>query len=184
MRLLAPIFALLFFFDSNYAQAMSGRPKHPDPEVFRSENGKLYVCLLPKVKDPIVKIKPFTTDGCSSISPDGTWRDPKKWRHCCVDHDKEYWVGGTKQERWIADKELQKCIAKTGHPKYAKVAFLGVQLGGHPYSKKSYRWGYGWPRGRGYAQFTRGQLKHGFLWSQAEIHVNPKPFKGCFRVYD
>ncbi len=42
-----------------------------------------------------MKLRPFTSDGCS-LAPDGTLSDVEKWRPCCVAHDKIYWLGGTR----------------------------------------------------------------------------------------
>ena len=65
----------------------------------------------------------FTTDGCSGgmswfwqtfIKPFTKTDIP--WRGCCVEHDKEYWMGGTWKERQIADQVLRECVAAKGYP--------------------------------------------------------------------
>ena len=35
--------------------------------------------------------------------------------------------------------------------------YLGVRAGGSPYWPASYRWGYGWPYGRGYRPLTEDE---------------------------
>src|SRR6185503_15141506 len=48
--------------------------------------------------------RPFTTDGCS-LSPDGSWQA------CCVEHDIDYWCGGSADDRRRAHATLRTCIA-------------------------------------------------------------------------
>ena len=94
-------------------------------------------------------IRPFTTDGCSRF-PDGTLSQRELWKHCCLEHDKAYWRGGTRAERRDADRELGHCV---GEAKDAALGFLmskAVRVGGSPWWPTSYRWAYGWPYGRGY----------------------------------
>jgi hypothetical protein len=45
----------------------------------------------------------FKSDGCT-LFPDGNYCE------CCVDHDKDYYFGGTGKERWRSDKRLYKCV--------------------------------------------------------------------------
>jgi len=94
-------------------------------------------------------LRPFTTDGCSRF-PDGTLSQRVLWKHCCLEHDKAYWRGGTRDERRDADSQLGQCV---GEAQDATLGFLmskGVRVGGSPWWPTSYRWGYGWPYGRGY----------------------------------
>ena len=74
-------------------------------------------------------------------------------------HDYTYWQGGTYQERLNADKELQRCVAKVGKPKIAKLMLAGVRVGGSPYFPTSFRWAYGWPYPRGYKALTEAEKK-------------------------
>jgi len=99
------------------------------------------------------ELRPFTTDGCSSF-PDGPPSEPDKWRNCCLEHDKSYWLGGTYAERSAADKELKSCIAKVENKVLAEVMWAGVRAGGSPYWPTSFRWAYGWPYTRGYREVT------------------------------
>jgi len=95
----------------------------------------------------------FRSDGCSAF-PDGTLEQNNLWLKCCIEHDKEYWKGGTYQERKIADEALQQCVAEVGEPEIAQLMLAGVRVGGTPYLPTKFRWGYGWPYPRGYKALT------------------------------
>jgi hypothetical protein len=103
------------------------------------------------------EIAPFTSDGCSSF-PDGTPTNQSLWLECCIRHDLAYWRGGSYQERIDADLGLEKCVAAAGEPEIAKLMLQGVRTGGSPYFLTTYRWGYGWPFGRGYQALTSEEL--------------------------
>jgi hypothetical protein len=95
-------------------------------------------------------IRPFTSDGCT-LYPDGKPGDPRLWCDCCFAHDITYWRGGTEAERLRADEALRACmLERTGDPRIATMMYEGVRLGGSPAFPDWYRWGYGWPYGRGY----------------------------------
>ena len=79
----------------------------------------------------------FKSDGCSCW-PDGDWVD------CCVKHDLIYWMGGTREERKIADLELKKCISEKGYPVIARIMYIGVRIGGVWWLPTPFRWGFGW----------------------------------------
>lgn len=103
-------------------------------------------------------IKPFTSDGCSSF-PDGTFEHNQLWLSCCTAHDYTYWQGGTYQERLVADKELQQCVAKVGEPHIANLMLADVRVGGSPYLPTTFRWGYGWSYSRWYKVLTDAEKK-------------------------
>lgn len=106
-----------------------------------------------------LKISPFRSDGCS-LFPDGTIKDRNLWCDCCLEHDIAYWRGGTEEERIKADEALKSCVEKkTGSPELAQVMYQGVRLGGSPAFLTWYRWGYGWPYGRGYEPLTEAERK-------------------------
>jgi len=98
-------------------------------------------------------LRPFTTDGCSAF-PDGLPNHRDLWRRCCTAHDRAYWLGGTYTERRAADRELRRCVAGAGEPAIAELMLRGVRVGGSPWWPTSFRWGYGWPYGRGYQTVT------------------------------
>ncbi|WP_198414758.1 hypothetical protein [Piscinibacter terrae] len=103
---------------------------------------------------PPTALKPFTTDGCSMF-PDRSAAMKADWCHCCVVHDLAYWRGGTADARLSADRTLQACVLQaTNDQAFADLMFNGVRVGGGPGLPTPYRWGYGWPYGRGYKPLT------------------------------
>jgi len=97
-----------------------------------------------------LELSDFTSDGCS-LFIDGTFKNPELWKDCCVEHDITYWKGGTKEEREAADLKFRECIVKkTGDKALALLMYEAVRAGGGPHFPTWYRWGYGWPLGRGY----------------------------------
>lgn len=88
--------------------------------------------------------KSFLSDGCT-LFPEGNWSA------CCVQHDVYYWQGGSAQKRREADRELQECFYnQTDNQILALFVYSGVRVGGVPYIKTPWRWGFGWEYGRGY----------------------------------
>ena len=105
-------------------------------------------------KNEEMKLSDFTSDGCS-LFIDGTFEDPDLWKECCLKHDIAYWQGGTEEEREAADIAFRECVKKkTGNAELAEVMYQAVRKGGDPYFPTWYRWGYGWPIGRGYKPLT------------------------------
>ncbi|MDD2848233.1 MAG: hypothetical protein PHP95_07225 [Desulfuromonadaceae bacterium] len=99
-------------------------------------------------------LAPFTSDGCS-LFPDGTSKDRDRWCDCCQAHDFAYWQGGSDDERQQADALLRACVlTRTGDNVLAETMYLGTRAGGHPAFPIWYRWGYGWPYGRGYKRLS------------------------------
>lgn len=78
----------------------------------------------------------YVSDGCSWF-PDGDYVD------CCVEHDKDYFFGGTWRERRASDKRLVACVSKKGHKYISKMMWLGVRLGGVAFLPSTFRWGFG-----------------------------------------
>jgi len=74
------------------------------------------------------------------------------WNNCCYTHDKEYWAGGTRQQRLAADLRLRRCVEGRGHPYWALLMFYAVRLGGHPRLPLPWRWGYGWKKPYNYSK--------------------------------
>ena len=118
-------------------------------------------------------LKPFSTDGCS-MWIDGTPAHPYLWRHCCVAHDKAYWIGGSAQQHADADGALQACVTTAIGAGMGDSMYMGVIMGGSPIWLTPYRWGYGWNyleegKLRGYKSLTdEAQAQVAELLPQAE----------------
>jgi hypothetical protein len=97
---------------------------------------------------------PFTTDGCSG-GHSARWRFffgvAPPWEGCCIEHDKLYWQGGTREERRAADRAVLACVRKIGHPVWGLLIWAAVRVGGHPLLPLPWRWGYGWKYPRPYS---------------------------------
>ena len=103
-------------------------------------------------------LKPFTTDGCSAF-PNGTFEQSELWLTCCIQHDYDYWQGGTYQQRLLSDKALNRCVASVGQPEIAALMMAGVRVGGTPYLPTKFRWGYGWSYPRLYGPLSTAELE-------------------------
>jgi len=100
------------------------------------------------------ELSDFTSDGCS-LFPDSSLINSDDWCECCLAHDIAYWKGGTEAERLAADEALRDCVLKsTGDAQLAETMYVGVRMGGSPYFKNWYRWGYGWNYQRKYQELT------------------------------
>lgn len=113
----------------------------------------LLIAALISGCDTTGPLRPFTTDGCSAF-PDGLPSHHDLWLRCCTAHDRAYWLGGTYDERRTADNALRQCVLEAGKPTIAELMLRGVRVGGSPWLPTSFRWGYGWPYGRGYQSVT------------------------------
>lgn len=112
----------------------------------------------------LAELQPFSTDGCSHF-PDGTNEQPTLWRDCCVAHDAAYWAGGDWSSRVLADRQLELCVLATDQALVGNIMFLGVRVGGSPFWPTRFRWGFGWPYGRGYQPLTEIELRQvNALW--------------------
>lgn len=115
------------------------------------------------------KLQPFTSDGCSAF-PDGITFSKVRWKTCCTAHDLAYWQGGSYSQRLDADLKLEKCVARLGQPKIAKIMLAGVRAGGSPYFPTSFRWGYGWKYPRTYkalSSIEKTQIQQALLKQSA-----------------
>jgi len=98
------------------------------------------------------------SDGCSggmsatyANLPDWvheSFGDTLPWRHCCVEHDRAYYDGGSREQKIAADKRLKECVTATVGEDLAgrllsNAMRLAVHIGGQPYFETPYRWGYG-----------------------------------------
>lgn len=118
----------------------------------------------------------FTSDGCS-LFPDGTPSSPAQWCDCCFAHDRAYWQGGTQGERQQADQALRRCVLdRTGNPALADMMYRGVRGGGSPVFPAWYRWGYGWPYGRGYRPLAAEERQQAQQLLQRYDRLHPTGF--------
>lgn len=87
----------------------------------------------------------FRSDNCT-LFPNGNYAD------CCVEHDKDYYFGGSLKERRASDKRLRDCVKSKGkgwkRNFLANVMYIGVRIGGVSFLPTRFRWGFGapWPR--------------------------------------
>ena len=88
-------------------------------------------------------LKPFVTDGCT-LFIDGPPRRPNLWRHCCVEHDLRYWLGGNLNDRNIADLRLRSCVEAASSKKWGDIIYWGVKTGQRSPIKFGHRWNWGW----------------------------------------
>ncbi|WP_199221063.1 hypothetical protein [Coraliomargarita sinensis] len=108
---------------------------------------------------PDGELSDFKSDGCS-LFPDSSLINADDWCDCCLAHDIAYWKGGTEAERLAADEALRDCVLETtGNAELAEAMYLGVRMGGSPYFKNWYRWGYGWNYTRKYQPLTEREKK-------------------------
>ena len=77
---------------------------------------------------------PFKSDGC-------TWAPDFNFRDECVEHDHDYWRGGSKADRLKADLKFRKGVRAKGHPVLAEIYFRFVRVFGTPHRKAKRKWG-------------------------------------------
>ena len=85
-----------------------------------------------------------TFDGCSG-GMSKLWRffgSIPPWEGCCDTHDIAYAKGGTADERLANDLKMMLCVIKRGYPKIAVAMFVAVRLGGMPWTRLPWRWGF------------------------------------------
>ncbi len=120
-----------------------------------------------------VILKNFTTDYCSEW-PDGKLTDPKQWAECCFAHDMSYWLGGSKDDRVAADKQLKQCVKEASDSLNGFLMYLGVRMGGRP-GNAAYAWGYGWTKDREYFELLPDEIDNAkVLLEQSEHNKNAK----------
>ncbi len=126
----------------------------------------------------------FSSDGCSQF-PDGTFTQENLWCDCCISHDIAYWQGGNHKQKKQADQDLRACVLnKTANHLLADTMYYGVTFGGSPVFPTWYRWGYGWPYGRGFQalniyekQQVETKLQHYFVTTPQDFCDFEHPVK-------
>ncbi|MBU1557573.1 hypothetical protein KKC45_01275 [Patescibacteria group bacterium] len=90
--------------------------------------------------------KEFKTDGCT-LWPDSLLN--YSWQDKCIEHDIQYWVGGTEEERDLADLRLRDDVNGV-LPGMGSIVYLGVRAGGRSFNSLipwPWGWGFGWNNG-------------------------------------
>lgn len=116
------------------------------------------VVLLAATSVAADELRDFTSDGCSAF-PDGTYEEKELWHSCCVVHDLAYWVGGSADDREVADQALKTCVEAVGKPAIAALMLAGVRVGGTPWLPTQFRWAYGWPYLRGHEEVSEEEAE-------------------------
>jgi len=89
-------------------------------------------------------MRPFESDGCSLIEPIyRAFGMVPPGREHCVEHDKEYWTGGTFSQLVGSNLRLGMRVAEGGHPILGIVRALSTMIGGLPFLPFPWRWGFG-----------------------------------------
>ncbi|MBU1046387.1 hypothetical protein KKH36_01230 [Patescibacteria group bacterium] len=81
----------------------------------------------------------FTTDGCSLFPNSFLGVDITD---ICINHDMQYWAGGSSEARKLSDLELKKEVNELLFP-LGSFMYLGIRVFGHPLIPAPWRWGYG-----------------------------------------
>jgi hypothetical protein len=128
--------------------------------------------IVGEYNGPHGQLRAFVSDGCTG-HPDGPQQSPSLWAHCCEIHDLKYWAGGSEDERLAADRELEACVARTGHGDTAKIMYRGVRIFGVPFNENSWRWGFGWTKLRGYTPLNEEERVEIERYSPKETTTKP-----------
>ena len=118
----------------------------------------------------------FETNECSSVYlnstthmdvfGNGTLSHPNLFLDCCVQHNLDYWKGGTEIERFLSDKQLKICIEDTKQLEIARLMYEAVREKGNleTLDDLKYYWGYGWRKKREYGKLSSDeQMQVGML---------------------
>lgn len=95
----------------------------------------LTISIVPQTSQTRVMPADFKSDSCT-LFPDGNYCE------CCVEHDKDYYFGGTEKERRASDRRLYRCV-KQKNKFVAGLMYLGVRIGGVSWLPTPFRWGFG-----------------------------------------
>src|SRR5690606_36048192 len=84
------------------------------------------------------------------------------WKHCCLEHDLYFWLGGSEKDRHESDLRLRDCVAATGQVRRSKLMYAAIRIGGaSPIKFKSKKWGHGWVQQLGYLPLSPEETEHG-----------------------
>ena len=128
------------------------------------------ILLVGCTEEQSTNLADFSSYGCS-LFVNGTFENPELWKECCLTYDIAYWKGGTEEDRHEADLAFKACVEKkTGDSTLSNLMYEAVRVGGQPYFPTWYRWGYGWPVGRGYKSLSDREL--GLVEAKLEKYLN------------
>ena len=140
-----PILTLIFIQN---ASAVTGNLDGGETDVTNStQEDRVLVDSAP----PLNELRPFVSDGCSGM-PDGRTADRSPMTACCIEHDKDYWVGGPLEARKAADAKFANCIENVSNKFKAGFVKFGVRVAGILF------WGNGWKYRRGDGELTEVEL--------------------------
>jgi hypothetical protein len=118
----------------------------------------LILTLMMSVSTYANTLKNWDTDYCTFF-PEGTRRNPDLWKHCCLEHDLRYWIGGSKQDQYISDLKLKSCVRKLGLRTLSRLMYWAIRIGHYSPKKSRWAWSWGWNTKRGFKQLTEDE-KH------------------------
>lgn len=68
-------------------------------------------------------------------------------------------MGGTYDEKVLADAELSQCVSEATNEYHGPMMEFGVYIGGNPNLPTTWRWGYGWNKLISYGPLKLDQLE-------------------------
>jgi len=57
---------------------------------------------------------------------------------CCIEHDYDYYNGGTERSRLMIDRKLRDCINNLGYKNWAIICYYAVRFAGYHFFKYKY----------------------------------------------
>ena len=91
----------------------------------------------------MASLRPFYSDGCTVPFAKGVLAGNSAVCGCCVQHDFDYWKGGTPADRKSSDRSLQRCVGRS-NPLVAQLFHKAVRIGGDSKIIGGKFWGSGW----------------------------------------
>lgn len=152
------IINLLIFNFSAYADVADSNLSYGDrnqegdsQSILEQIKGTAFTVDLFRYKVSKNSLSSFKSDGCSMF-PESSFKDSPQLQACCIEHDFQYWKGGSSNEKVDADKTFKQCVSQVRDNKegLAKLMYWAVHLFGRPGSGLPFQWGYGWKKNRKY----------------------------------